>query len=468
MNIPKTGTRLHVDFAWVLSGNVIYSACQWAIVIVLAKLGNPQQVGEYALGMAVSAPIVLFANLQLRALLATELKDRFSFAQYLAFRLVSLGAALIVVAGVAAFTQSSARLAAIVILVGFAQILDFLSETYYGLMQKQERLDRISRSLMMKGPLSVFAVAVAMYLGHSAVWAVIALGAARLLIVLSWDVRLGFVTPGPVNAGQKTPSNRLQWDSREMLTLLRMALPLGVISMLVSLNVSIPRYFLEAQVGSSELGLFSAIASLLTAGTLVVSAFGQSIFLPVARAYADGDRTKIRTYLLLASGLGCGLGVAGILSSVLFGREILARTFRPEYGNHAAVFVQLTAAGTFMFIASGMGYVITAARQLVPQIPILVASLIAVFVASAWSIPRSGMSGAAAALFAGACVQVLGTGLVFWKMDRGLIKPGNRTEQSPIRTMRSWLPNFEGAWRQTHIAARVAPDPREGGEVDAL
>ena len=467
MNITKAGKRLHIDFAWVLSGNVIYSACQWAIVIALAKLGNPQQVGEYALGMAVSAPIVLFANLQLRALLATELKDRFSFAQYLTFRLASLGAALILVAGVALVTQPSWRMAAIIILVGFAQSLDFLSETYFGFMQKHERLDRISTSLMMKGPLSVLAVCAAMYLMHSAVWAVTALCAARLLIVLSWDVRLGFVNNRMVNA-RKTASNRLQWDSREMLTILRMAFPLGVISMLVSLNVSIPRYFLEAQVGSAELGLFSAIASLLTAGTLVISAFGQSIFLPVARAYADRDRTQIRNYLLLASGLGAALGVLGILSSALFGREILARTFRPEYGNHAAVFVQLTAAGTFMFIASGMGYVITAARQLVPQIPILAASSVAVVIVSAWSIPRSGMSGAAAALLAGACVQVLGTGVVFWKMDRSLRKPASLAQKSSIRNLRSSLSNVEGGWRAARVVARVASDPREGGEVDAI
>jgi len=64
--------RLRADFTWVLAGNIVYSACQWAIVVALAKLGSPEQVGEYALGMAISAPIVLFASLQLRALLASD------------------------------------------------------------------------------------------------------------------------------------------------------------------------------------------------------------------------------------------------------------------------------------------------------------------------------------------------------------------------------------------------------------
>src|SRR5882672_7719316 len=104
----RSNKRLRTDFTWVLSGNLLYSACQWGIVVALAKLGNPEQVGEYALGLAVSAPIVLFANLQLRALLVSELRDRFTFGQYLTFRLVSLGAALLLVAG--AVDRKSTRL----------------------------------------------------------------------------------------------------------------------------------------------------------------------------------------------------------------------------------------------------------------------------------------------------------------------------------------------------------------------
>src|SRR6476646_2143332 len=130
MTALRTDKRLRTDFSWVLSGNVLYSACQWGIVVVLAKLGSAVQVGEYALGLAVAAPIVLFANLQLRALLASDLTGQFTFDEYLTFRLASLSAALIGVAGVAALTQHSWRLGGIIILVGFAQALESVSDTY--------------------------------------------------------------------------------------------------------------------------------------------------------------------------------------------------------------------------------------------------------------------------------------------------------------------------------------------------
>jgi O-antigen/teichoic acid export membrane protein len=414
----ETDKRLRSDFTWVVTGNAFYSICQWSIVVVLAKLGTPAKVGEYALGMAVAGPIVLFAGLQLRALVASESGTRLSFEQYLAFRLVSLGVALVLVAAVS-FSQHEVRLRAIIFLVGLAQAVECLSDTYYGFMQKHERMDRISISLLLKGPISLAALGSAMYATGSIGWAVFGLAIGRLSIVFAWDMRTGFL-----GADRSIPATerrvRLQWDFGKMLGLLKMALPLGFILMFAALNSSIPRYFLEARAGSAELGIFSAVASLLSAGTLVISAFGQSIFVPVARAFAAFDRAKIRYYVLLCVFSGISLGAGGILLAALFGREILTWLFRPEYGERSSVLVPLAIAGAVGFVASGFGYVLTAARKLFPQIPVLTASAIAAAGTSAWLIPGHGLNGAVDAVLAASFVQLIGLLMILRKMDRQL------------------------------------------------
>src|SRR5260370_13155120 len=225
-----------------------------------------------------------------------------------------------------------------------------MSETYYGWMQKDELMDRISRSLMLKGPLSLAALCGAMYLTHSVVWAVMALALGRLVVLLAWDSRLGFARAESVARGF-----RLEGSSGEMLTLLRTALPLGVISMLNALDSSIPRYFLEAHAGSAELGIFSAIGSLLGAGTLVVNAFAQAIFLPVAKACAARDLARYRGYVGLAAVLGGALGGAGGVVAGLFGTAILTLLFRPEYGQQSGILRRLMIAGTPTFITCGRG-----------------------------------------------------------------------------------------------------------------
>jgi O-antigen/teichoic acid export membrane protein len=404
--------RLKTDFSWVLAGNIFYSACQWLIVVVLAKLGTPQKLGEYAWGLAVSAPIVLFANFQLRSLLASDLGERFRFAQYLTFRLVSLSMALGIVALVAELGGSGER-ALVVILIAAAQAVELVSETYYGLMQKQGWMDRISQSLMYRGALSLAALWITMYSTRSIVWALAALLLGRLFVLFSWDARRVKFELGI------SPRGNSDW----MLPLFRTALPLGVISMLVSLNANITRYFVEGHRGSTELGMYSAVASLLSAGTLVVSAYGQALFLPVARACVSADRAEFRKFALLTVVLGALLGASAVVISMLFGPAILTHLFRPEYARYASVLVRLTIAGTIAFIASGLGFVMTAARSLRPQVPLLVTVGVATAASSAFLIPRYGLMGAADASLLAAVVQFIGTGIILLRVDRRLAKP---------------------------------------------
>jgi len=48
---PAKSVSLRWNFSWTFVGNVIYSGCQWCMLVVLAKLGNPTIVGQYGLAL---------------------------------------------------------------------------------------------------------------------------------------------------------------------------------------------------------------------------------------------------------------------------------------------------------------------------------------------------------------------------------------------------------------------------------
>ena len=49
---------MKANFSWTLAGNVAYAACQWAMLVVLAKLGTPEKVGQFVLGLAVRKVVI--------------------------------------------------------------------------------------------------------------------------------------------------------------------------------------------------------------------------------------------------------------------------------------------------------------------------------------------------------------------------------------------------------------------------
>jgi O-antigen/teichoic acid export membrane protein len=123
---------------------------------------------------------------------------------------------------------------------------------------------------------------------------------------------------------------------------------------------------------------------------------------------------------LLTVILGAILGSCAVFISMMFGRAILTHLFRPEYARYAGVLVRLMIAGTIAFIASGLGFVMTAAQSLRPQVPLLVIVGVATAASSAFLIPRYGLMGAADASLLAAIVQVFGTGVILIRVDQRL------------------------------------------------
>jgi nitrate reductase gamma subunit len=93
--------HLGVSVFWTLSGYAVYMACQWAMLILVVRLGSPEKVGEFSLGLAISAPVILFTNLGLRRLQVTDAARRFTFADYFGLRLLMNALALCGIAAIA-------------------------------------------------------------------------------------------------------------------------------------------------------------------------------------------------------------------------------------------------------------------------------------------------------------------------------------------------------------------------------
>ena len=140
--------------------------------------------------------------------------------------------------------------------------------------------------------------------------------------------------------------------------------------MLISLNANIPRYFIEHYRGERELGIFAALAYLMVAGNTVVGALGQSASPRLARYYAEGIAGPFVGCCSSSSALGAGIGAVGLLVALVAGREILTILYKPEYADHADLFAWLMVAAAVSYVASLLGYGMTAARYFRSQLPL--------------------------------------------------------------------------------------------------
>lgn len=407
--------------AWTLSGNLIFAATQWGMLVLLARLGNRSDLGLYTLGLAITTPVFLLLSLQLRGAQATEPQSSpYRFGHYFTLRaglsalalLLCLGYALVraTMSDTGAGTvTSNAALAPVIGWLALAKLLDSLSDVCYGHWQAQGRLPEVARSLILRGALSVGLLGAAFALTRQASWAAAGTAAGYLIAWLAYD--LPRTRRGAAGERWWLPV----WPTLRSLT--RLTWPLGVAVGLIALNASLPRYFLAHERGVAAVGLFSALSYVTVAGSMVVTALGQAATTPLARLVEAGETGAFRSLLgrLLLGGVG--IGVAGVLGAALLGGPLLRLLYGPPYAAEAPLFVLLMAAAGLSYVASFAGFGMTALRQFRAQVPLFLATTLSLLLSCWLWIPVAGLSGAAWALALSAAVQLLGS---LWVVARAL------------------------------------------------
>jgi O-antigen/teichoic acid export membrane protein len=395
---------LHGGYVWTLAGYVVYSAAQWATFVVLAKLGSDRMVGQYALGLAIATPLSLITNLSLRSLVVVSPEADRRFGHYLSLRLVGSLALVALAVGFCELIGYSAQATVIVAAVCLAQVVEGISDIYYGLMQRCERMDQIALSQIGRSLLGITVFAACLALKLSMPVALIGLLFARLLVLAAYDL--------PASRRLSDTSLSPRWDPPAQYAIGLAALPLGLVNAVVAFNGNLPRLVLERSRGEVELGVFSMVYYLPLAGSLLVAALGQAAFGRLARLFREG---RLRELTLLVGKmilLAFTFAVCIVSGCAVLGSWALAVLYRPDLANHAGLLVGLAAAVSLTFISSVLGVALTAAGCFKPQLALSLVSTAAILVASLSLIPAWGLRGAMLSLFAGAAVTLVGSAVL--------------------------------------------------------
>ncbi len=412
--LPSIGgaLSLRVNFAWTLIGNGIYAISQWAILVVLAKLGSAEMVGQFALGTAIALPIILCANLYLRAMVATDAREEYSFADYLGLRLITTLLAVGLILALGLMGGYRAATAWVIVIVGGSKAFDALSDLFLGLFQRRGRMDYFAMTLIVNSGVSLIALSLALWWTHDIVWAALGsmLGSAAALLAFGLPAGaavLKQIPPIQPRAASARQVWRQRWHMATLRNLAVRAAPLGFASLRPALNLNIPRYFIAYQLGERDLGIFAAIAALVLAGLIITSSLSASIISRLATYYAAGNTTAFRQLMLRMAQIGLAQGSVGVVIAFLAGRAVLTFFFGAEYATYNDVLVWLVLTAAMYVMINLFEMALTAMGRFTIQMRIQLITLVVLIALCFWLTPRYGMYGAAIAMFGSALVTMV-------------------------------------------------------------
>jgi O-antigen/teichoic acid export membrane protein len=371
-------------------GSLVYSVCQFGMLSILAKFTTPTEVGRYAIALAISGPVFVFANLKLRQVLATDAAGQFAFREYLGQRIITSVVATGAVAAVALAIGMDGRTLATVLAVTTFKAFESIIDMLYGAMQRHEQMHLIARSQVWRGIGGLLIFGALVIWTHRVEIAVVglALYTAPQIATNVHRVKGMGISARPSFGGSA------QWK------LTWLALPLGVSVAAGALTVNVPRYFLQASSGAAALGIFAALAYVLLISSTVIGALAQAASPRLANLFVAGKQALFRRTLARLVGLGVVIGVVGVAGAALLGDSALRLVFGDEYAAHTDVLVVLMTAAAAQYSVAFLGTAVNAIRRFTVQMPISIGALIVVAVTAMLAVPPLGLMGAALAVLA--------------------------------------------------------------------
>jgi len=348
------GLNLKKNVIWSSFGHLVYALCQWVTIIGLAKIAGPKAVGVFALGVAVTGPIIMLSNLSLRQALIIEKDEDFILEGYLFIRSITVIIAFLLILFVGNIIYVGEK-RNVLILIGFVKSIEAICDILYGFFQRKNRLDLVSISMIIRGGCGVIAFLISFYVYEDIVTSCLFLVATSFFSLLIWDIPQFVSLYGIQFLKQLFGFSEIGERAISAIKIILTTYPLGLSATLLSLNVNVPRYFIEHYVGEEGLGVFVSLGYFVVVGGVVISAIWQASARNLNLYFINKDIEKFRCLLRRLFLFSLLLGVVGVAMAVLWGEKILIIFYGDAFSVYYNFLIFIMVIATFTYLAAFLG-----------------------------------------------------------------------------------------------------------------
>jgi O-antigen/teichoic acid export membrane protein len=348
-----------------LAGNCAYALAQFGVLVVLARQATPADVGDYALALAVTAPVQIGVGLRLRTLRAIDTGPT-PFRTYLRLAIILSASAALLGTAIGVLIAPSSRFILVVGLVALAKSVEGLIDVCYGEYQRQDQLTAIAASQLIRAGLTIALVALGAHLAG--------LLGALVAMLIGWTAQL-VILDGRRIRHTVPPGTKEPGHPRSVGDLIRLSWPLGMAAAVASLTVSLPRFTVAGLLGSAALGVLAVLSYPTTAISIFANSLGQANVRGMAAGVTSGERRGVWSSLLAMVAATSVVGTLGASLVVLAGRDGVTWLLGPAYADNFSALLLLLLAATLAGFATNAYYLLVSTGRFGLQPVVVGASL---------------------------------------------------------------------------------------------
>lgn len=377
-------------------GAMVYYACQWLLTILIVRMSGYFDAGILSVAMSVTASPGIIGLFNMRNFQVSDIRGQFTDKTYIRSRLYTNILSYVVCIVMVILGGYSLEKASVIFAFMVLKINEGLADVYYGIEQKNERLDYTGISLTVRGLGTLVAFISSFLLLRNLFFSIVIVDVFLFIFVYLYDRNI-----------TKRWVKKDKIVNKEVVTLLYMCVPLAVVGFLNNLSVNIPKIFLENYYGSEIMGIYSSVAS----PTLIVQLAATTIFAPLipilTRYFQEKDWKSFFGVLKKIGMLVLVLSVVCIIASKLLAHWGLVLLFSESIEPYVYLFVPNIVVAILFAINACLFSICTLIREIKSQYIIGIVGIVTAIVLSMIIVKNMSMDGVVYSLIFIFIVQIV-------------------------------------------------------------
>lgn len=404
-------------------GSLIYYVCQWLISVIIVRVSGFGDAGLLSLAMSATAAPAIVGLFNVRSYQVSDMDGQYTDREYMRSRVytnvLSVVACLVVVLY---YGYSLDKAIIIMSFMGF-KVVEGMADVYYGIDQKNERMDYAGISLTIRGigslivffvafiiadnllvgfgtMTSVFHTSDRIFVTARLLISIVAMSLFSLAVVLFYDRRM-------VKRYEEKTLEDKAVIRKQVKSLLVTCFPLAVVAFLNNMSLTIPKLYLEQFFGEEVMGIYSSVASPTIVIQLAATTLFAPLIPPLTVEFNNGNKKNFLGGLKKFALLIGVITIVALIGSKLLAHWGLVLLFGTDIEPYVYLFIPVIIVSILIAINASMFSVCTLIREIKSQYFIGGFGILAAVIGSLTIVKEYSMDGVVWALVATLVVQIL-------------------------------------------------------------
>ncbi len=311
----KLSTKAAPAFIWNIIGSSCYSLSSILFLMIVTRICGARQAGFFSLSYATAQLLLAVGRYGMRTFQATDLREQFSFKEYIVSRCISVGFMMLLGVFYSLFSFPGEYILISVLVIAMKAI-DAVEDVYHGRLQQVYRVEQMGKAQAIRNIYTTICFAAVLIITKN------------MLITLTATVTTSIVVCIGVNqfmihryARSCAPKNSGVLKSAVRLLMNCTGIFIGTFLSLLLFNI--PKYAM-AGVLSEE---YQTYYSILFMPSFVITLLCEFVFKPTITSLADlwfaGERKRFGKTVLVIFGILIACSVFIVFAGHFIGRYLL-------------------------------------------------------------------------------------------------------------------------------------------------